>query len=275
MPQSRWQRIFLMATLSTLGGSAAYARPAPLHWEKIHVYHLAPTVVFAKLGLTHSVKNGYTRDGKRGVPDPAFPPGLTDVVPYDAAKMLIVRGTTGGLSLFRSRVAAADVPLQPLHLHAELMRRSEDGAAPFGTVNEDEKGDAIPVQVSLGQGGAARVYQITTRTNPDGTLWVAFRVSLPLPPPPAEDAAVATVFVPNRVWTDPLSRKLRPGETAVFEDLASFRQAASRKLGTGGTDSADDYTLRVTLTPIPTAPIPTAPITTVPIPTPTPPISRP
>ena len=270
MPQSRWQRIFLMTTLSALGGSAAYARPAPLHWEKIHVFYLAPTVVFAKLGLTHSVKNGYTRDGKRGVPDPAFPPGLTDVVPYDAAKMLIVRGTTGGLSLFRSRVAAADVPLQPLHLHAELARRSENGAASFAAVDEDEKGDALPVQVSLGDGGVARVYQITTRTNPDGTLWVACRVSLPLPPPPTEDAVVATVFVPSRVWTDPLSRKLRPGETAVFEDMASFRQAASRKLGTNGTDSADDYTLRVTLTPIPAAatPTPIAPIPAIPAPLP-------
>ncbi len=68
-----------------------------------------PTAVFARLGLTHSTKNGYTRDGKRGVPDPTFPPGLTDVVPSDAEHLLLVRGTTGGLSLFRSRVAAADV----------------------------------------------------------------------------------------------------------------------------------------------------------------------
>lgn len=255
MPHTHRQRIFLVTTLAALSAGAAHARPAPMHWEKIHVYHLAPTLVFAKLGLTHSVKNGLTRDGKRGVPDPTFPPGLTDVVPYDAARLLIVRGTAGGLSLFRSRVVAADVPLQPLHLHAELTRRQEDGSAPFGTVDQDEKGDALPVQISLGDGASARVYQITTRTNPDGTLWVACRISLPLPSPPANDVAPAAVFVPNRVWTDPLSRKLRPGEAAVFEDLASFRQAASRKLGATGTDTADDYTLRVTLTPRASAPI--------------------
>ncbi len=255
MPHPRWQRLFLMTALTALGAGAAHARRPQVHWEKIHVYHLAPTLVFARLGLTHSVKNGHTRDGKQGVPDPSFPPGLTDVVPYDAAHLLIVRGTTGGLSLFRSRVAAADVPLQPLHLHAELTRRQEDGATPFGMVDQDEKGDALPVQISLGDGAAARVYQITTRTNPDGTLWVACRISLPLPRPPAEGAAPAAVFVPNRVWTDPLSRKLRPGETAVFEDLASFRQAAGRRLGAVGPDTTDDYTLRVTLTPLPAAPV--------------------
>ena len=167
-----------------------------------------------------------------------------------------MRGTTGGLSLFRSRVAAADVSPLPLHLHAELTRRQEDSDTPFGTVDEDEKGNSLPVQISLGDGPDARVYQITTRTNPDGTLWVACRISLPLPtpPPPADRAAPAAVFVPERVWTDPLSRKLRPGETAVFEDLASFRQAAGRRLGATGADTTDDYTLRVTLTPLPAAP---------------------
>ena len=257
MPLSRWQRLFLMTALTTASAGAAHARPAPLRWEKIHVHHLAPTVVFAKLGLTHSVKNGHTRDGKQGIPDPTFPPGLTDVVPYDAAHLLIVRGTTGGLSLFRSRVVAADVSPQPLHLHAELTRRREDGDEPFGAMDQDEKGDALPVQISLGEGAAARVYQITTRTNPDGTLWVACRISLPLPPSPSpasDGPAPAAVFVPERVWTDPLSRRLRPGETAVFQDLASFRQAAGRRLGATGADTADDYTLRVTLTPTTAAP---------------------
>ena len=262
MPHSRWPRLLLTTTLATttlvaLSAGLSHARPAPLRWEKIHVYHLAPTLVFAKLGLTHSVKNGHTRDGKQGVPDPTFPPGLTDVVPYDAAKLLIVRGTDSGLSLFRSRVAAADVSPEPLHLHAELVRHQEDGATPFGTVDQDEKGDSLPIQISLGNGAEARVYQITTRPSPDGTLWVACRISLPLPPPPAAtaDGPAPAVFVPKRVWTDPLSRKLRPGETAVFEDLASFRQAAGRKLGATGPDTADDYTLSVTLTPNAAAPV--------------------
>ena len=266
MPNPFWQRLLLTMTLTAFSAGVSHARPSPLRWEKIHVYHLAPTLLFAKLGLTHSVKNGHTRDGKQGVPDPTFPPGLTDVVPYDAAKLLIVRGTEGGLSLFRSRVAAADVSPTPMHLHAELTRHQEDGVTPFGTVDEDERGDALPVQISLGDGAEARVYQITTRTNPDGTLWVACRISLPLPPhpAPAADGPAPGVFVPDRVWTDPLSRRLRPGETAVFEDLASFRQAAGRRLHATGPDTADDYTLRVTLTPTPpapAAPVPAAPDT--------------
>ena len=256
MPHPRWQRLLLTTAFATFSAGVSHARPAPLRWEKIHVYHLAPTLVFAKLGLTHSVKNGHTRDGKQGVPDPSFPPGLTDVVPYDAAKLLIVRGTEGGLSLFRSRVAAADVTPVPMHLHAELVRHQEDGAVPFGIVDQDEKGDALPLQLSLGDGAEPRVYQITTRTNPDGTLWIACRISLPLPPrhAPTDDGPAPAVFVPDRVWTDPLSRRLRPGETAVFEDLASFRQAAGRRLHATGPDTPDDYTLRVTLTPTPTDP---------------------
>jgi len=254
MPHTRWQQLFLLTALTVGSAGGVIARPAPLRWEKIHVYHLMPTLVFAKLGLTHSVKNGHTRDGKQGVPDPTFPPGLTDVVPYDAARLLIVRGTPGGLSLFRSRVTAADVPTQPLHLHAELTRRQGDGATPFGVVDQDEKGNGLPTLISLGDGAAARVYQITTRANADGSLWIACRISLPLPTAPTDAASPAAVFVPNRVWTDPLSRKIRPGETTTFEDLASFRRTAGRKLGATGTDTSDDYTLRVTLTPNTAAP---------------------
>lgn len=253
MPPLRWQRLFLATSAMTLTTGAALARPPALHWERIHVYHLAPSVLFAKLGLTHSTKNGHTRDGKHGVADPTFPPGLTDVVPSDLGKLLLARGTTGGLSLFRSRVTAADVPSLPLHLHAELTRRQEGEESPFGTLDLEGKGDGLPSQLSLGDGDSARVYQITTRTNANGTIWVACRISLPLPSPPAapaEGTAPAAVFVPARVWTDPLSRKIRLGETAVFEDLASFRQAAERKLGTTGADTNDDYTLRVTPTAI-------------------------
>lgn len=270
MPQLLWQRLFLMTSAMAFSTTAAIARPAALHWERIHVYHLAPSVLFAKLGLTHSTKNGHTRDGKHGIADPTFPPGLTDVVPSDLDKLLLARGTTGGLSLFRSRVAAADVPSLPLHLHAELTQRQEGSETPFGTLDLENKGDGLPIQLSLGEGDSARVYQVMTRTNADGTVWVACRISLPLPPSPvapAEGAAPGAVFVPARVWTDPLSRRIHLGETAVFEDLASFRKTVGRKLGTTGTDTNDDYTLRITPTPlaatvnatIPSAPVPNPP----------------
>ena len=244
MPFLRRQRLFLVVLL-TLCTFPLLARPTTsLHWEKIHVYNTSPTVVFAKLGLTHSTKNGYTRDGKQGVPDPTFPPGLTDVVPYDAEKLLLVRGTPGGLSIFRARVAAADVPTQPLHLHAEL---SQFGTGQeIGTQDEDKLADGVPVQVVLGDG--ARVYQITERANPDGTIWVACRVSLPLPDQ-SNLSPTGSVFIPERIWADPMSRKIRPGEVAEFSDLASVREAAARRLGATGTDAGEDYALKITLTP--------------------------
>jgi hypothetical protein len=252
MPHSRWQRLFLIVTLTLLSALSALARTDNgLHWEKIHVYNAAPSVVFAKLGLTHSTKNGHTRDGKQGVPDPTFPPGLTDVVPEDTEKLLLVRGTAEGVNLFRARVTAADMHSVPLHLHAELFRQGMEDASPLGTQDQDGILDGVPAQIRLESGDMTRIYQITERTNPDGTLWVACRVSLPLPSPPPSDAApTGPVFVPEMIWTDPMSRKIHSGETVVFADLSDVRQAAARKLGATGTDDAQDYTLRITLTPL-------------------------
>lgn len=246
MPFSFWQRLFPVA-LIFIGAASAQARATNgLHWERIHTYNAAPSVVFAKLGLTHSTKNGYTRDGKQGVPDPTFPPGLTDVVPYDADKLLLVRGTSGGLQLFRARVSAADHLTPPVHLHAELTQAGADGTL-LGAQDVNGVGDSIRTEISLGDGASARVYQITERANPDGTVWVAWRVSLPLPDQ-SDHAPTGPVFIPERIWTDPMSRKARLGETVQFDDLASVRQADARRLGVTGADAAEDYVLRVTLT---------------------------
>ncbi len=246
MPTSRWQRLLPVA-LILVGAASAQARSSNrLHWERIHTHNAAPSVVFAKLGLTHSTKNGYTRDGKQGVPDPTFPPGLTDVVPYDADKLLLVRGTSGGLQLFRARVSAADRLNPPVHLHAEL-REPGAGEAALGAQDVGGVGDGVRTEVSLGDGDSARVYQITERANPDGTIWIACRVSLPLPDQSGH-APTGPVFIPERIWTDPMSRKVHLGETVQFDDLASVRQAAARRLGATGTDAGEDYTLRVTLT---------------------------
>lgn len=253
MPSAPWQRLFLMTALTMVTATPVLARPAPLRWEKIHVLHALPSVVFARLGLTHSTRNGLTRDGKQGVPDPTFPPGLTDVVPYDTDRLLLVRGTVGGLELFRSRIADADVTIPALHLKAELTRIADTDQTPLATQEMDSVQDGVPVQVSLGEGDAARVYQLKTHANADGSLWVGCRVSLPLPPAPTESATPSAVFVPDRVWTDQNSRKVRLGETVIFEDRATIRQASSRRLGVTGTDTDEDYTLRVTLMPIPAA----------------------
>lgn len=246
--------LLLLTACAALLAAPVQARAPALIWEKMHVFHALPSVVFARLGLTHSTRNGYTRDGKRGIPDPGFPPGLTDVVPSDAERLLLVRGTAGGLSLFHSRVAAADVQIPSLHLNVQLTRREDPEGTPPLEQEMDNVQDSVPVQVALGEGEASWVYQIKTHANSDGSLWVACRVSLPLPPPPASGAegpSPAAVFIPDRVWTDPASRKIRLGETAIFNDLAADRLAASRKLKLGETvtNIGDNYTLRVTLTP--------------------------
>lgn len=215
-------------------------------WEKIHVTQQLPTAIFARLGLTHSTRNGLTRDGKKDVPDPTFPAGMTDIVPYDAEKLFIVRGTAAGRDSFRARVQAADVPTPLVSLHAELARRTGDAEEPLGSADADRVRNRRPAVLTLGDGAAARVYEITTRQNADGTLWVACRIGLPLPLAPTPDSGA--VFVPTQVWTSPLSRRIRPGETAVFEDLASYRQAAMRKLGLSQSDTPDDYVLRLTPT---------------------------
>ena len=248
MPTLLRQRLFLPAVFALLLLPAFARSSSGLRWERIHVYNTSPSVVFAKLGLTHSIKNGHTRDGKQGIPDPTFPPGLTDVVPYDADRLLLVRGTPGGLSLFRARVAAADVRTQPMHLRAELARMS-DGAI-LGTEDEDAVADGRPRQITVGDGDTERVYQVTERQNSDGSFWVACRVSLPLPNESAQ-APTGPVFIPERIWTDPLSHKIHAGGTAEFSDFGTARAAAARKLSAAGTDTGDDYILRITLTPMP------------------------
>ena len=250
MPHFFRQRLFRVALAFfciSFGASPIAARSSGgVRWERIHVYNTPPSVVFAKLGLTHSTKNGHTRDGKQGIPDPTFPPGLTDVVPYDADRLLLVRGTPGGLRLFRARVAAADVRTQPVRLHAELARMS-DGAV-LGTEDEDNIADGRPRQIMVGADGEARVYQITERQNPDGTFWIACRVRLPLPDQSTQ-SPTGPVFIPEQIWTDPLSRKIHLGETAEFDDAGAVRAAAARRLGASGADAGNDYVLRITLMP--------------------------
>jgi hypothetical protein len=256
MPKILRQRLFrLMLTAALL---ATLIVPAPaggpvLHWEKIHVLHMDATTVFKRLGMTHSTKNGYTRDGKKGIADPDFPPGLTDVVPNDAEHILLVRGTEGGLSLFHIRVAAADTVVLPLHLKADLSRREGATETVVGTAEIASVSDGIPTVISLGDGETKRIYQITTRVNADGTRWISCRISLPLPPSLAASTDADTpsaVFVPSQVWTDPLSRKIKSGEIALFEDLAAFRQSARRRLGRTELDTTTDFTLRISLAPI-------------------------
>ena len=166
---------------------------------------------------------------------------------------LLSRGTAAGRDSFRARVQAADVPTPLVSLHVELVKQGGDTELPLATTDQEGLIDRQPTVLTLGDGEAARVYQITTRQNGNGTLWVACRIGLPLPPPPT-DADTGAVFVPVQVWTEPLSRRIRPGDTVTFEDLASYRQTAMRKLGLSQSDTSEDYVLRLTPTLTPVSP---------------------
>ena len=180
---------------------------------------------FARLGLTHITRHGYTRGQKRD-PDPTFPPGLTDVVPYDAGHTLLVRGTAQGVAEFRQRVAAADVAAPHWQLSLTLLRRDGEDYQVLAGHNQ-EVADDTPLAVAFDTTGQFPQYQVRVRVNHDGSLAVTFRTALSLAPPPG----ATTVLVPTQVWTPPLTKDVRVGDTLTFDDLAADRAAARQKLG--------------------------------------------
>jgi hypothetical protein len=226
-----WKIILcLCAVLLTAGPSSA--RSLALHWAKLHVYHAEPSQVFARLGLTHNTRYGHTLGQKR-VPDPNFPPGLTDVVPYDPDHTLLVRGTTQGVALFRQRVAAVDVP-EP-HWQAVLTLTQQDpldsNAAALGVQNQEITAET-PLVFSFSannSNNAMLQYQITVHLNRDGTLAVTRRTALALPTNAADPPAqMPTVFVPSQVWTAPITEDVRVGDTLTFSDLAADRPLSNQ-----------------------------------------------
>ncbi|MBV9851874.1 MAG: hypothetical protein JO250_19580 [Armatimonadetes bacterium] len=253
MPFLRTAACVLAAGLLSAPGLARSA--GGLHWEKLHVSHAAPTQVFERLGLTHITRNGYTRGMKKGIPDPTFPPGLTDVVPYDADHSLLVRGTAAGVSQFRQRVAAADVPAPRWQIALTLLRKDGDEYRTLAGQNKEIVADT-PLAVAFDTDGKYPQYQVRVGVNHDGSLAVTCRTALSLAPP---QNGPTTVLVPTQVWTAPLTKDTRPGDTLTFDDWAIDRAAARQKLGHPAGDSPDDYEIQVQLTPEQPAPSP-API---------------
>ena len=257
-------RSLLIVLCAALGGMCRAAKPE-FHWEKMTVTQTPPSQVFARLGLTHFTRLGYTRDGhKKTDPDPTFPAGLTDVVPQDKERILLVRGTDEGLAQFRARVGAmaAQIATERWHLKLELLPR-RDGAADLGDPVEQDLPSERPTSVALGEVSGLHLYQLNVHVNPNGTLTLACRVGLPLPAPAtpgdAPQAGVPTVLVPTLVWTEAATKTTSPGGTVLFDDLASERQALRRRVGLPDepsvTDGSADYQVRVSVS----APLPAAP----------------
>jgi hypothetical protein len=244
------KKILLSVSAGLLLAAPSLARPAGLHWEKLHVTYAEPSEVFARLGLTHSTRFGHTLGQKR-VPDPGFPPGLTDVIPYDPGHTLLVRGTAAGVAQFRLRVAAADVPAPRWQVTLTLTSKNTDDGdtAPALAMQSKEVTADVPAVVSFNTDGQMPQYQITLHMNRDGTLAVTRRTALSLSAPPPGPAQAAGVFVPSQVWTAPISEDMRVGDTLSFDDLAADRAAALQQLGPPGSDQSGDYQVEIQVGP--------------------------
>lgn len=253
---------FLSVLLAASFGPACAAKPV-FRWERMTVRQTPPSQVFARLGMTHFTRLGYTRDGhKKTDPDPTFPFGLTDVVPQDKEHILLVRGTDEALAQFRTRVdsMAEQIATERWRVKLELLPKVE-GASDLGPPTEQDLPSERPMSVALGQISGLHLYQLNVHVNPDGSLTLACRTGLPLPAPPAAASATPadappTVLVPSLVWTNAVTKTTPPGGTVTFDDLASDRQALRRRVGlpdapTVG-DAASDYQVRVTVSVPPT-----------------------
>lgn len=240
--------------------TAAHAGGGPtFHWERIRVLHALPSQVFARLGLTHITKRGYTRDGaKKTDPDPTFPPGVLDVVPMDEDKLLLARGTDNGLTQLRQRVLAADIAAQRWHLTVTLTRPG--GEDILAAQDVASAATDAPTVIALSVNGEMLNYQLRVHVNPDGELSVACQSGVPLPPAPAEMPGpnAPAVFTPTLAWATPDSKSVKPGETVVFEDREADRKAARAKVGRAPNGSSGNFAVRVTIAavPLPAAPAP-------------------
>ncbi len=225
----------------------AHAARAAYRWERIAVTRVLPSQVFNRLGLTHLTRRGYTRDGaKKGDPDPTFPDGLTDVVPSDTERVLLVRGTPEGLTQFRARVDAMQTQIagERWHVTAQLVRPDAAGDAPLGEPVSVEAPDDAPLLLALGPADVLRSYQLRVHVEAGGALSVSCQTGITLPAP------VAPVWTPSAVWLPGASRPVLPGTLVLFEDTAAARRLARQKMGLPPEPTAEDYAVRVTVTPV-------------------------
>ncbi len=254
-----WAALFLLTL--PLAGQAA--RPPGAHWERLPITRALPSQVFARLGIGHITRRGYTRDGaKKTDPDPTFPLGLTDVVPLDAEHLLLVRGTEAGLAAFKAQVAALQIQMTTVrwHVSAQLVQERDGAAVPVGQAAIQDAPDDMPVTLLLGA-QRDRPYQVRVLPNAQGMLAVAWQRGLALSRP----GRGAAVPMPNVAWSAGVSRTIAPGGTATFDDLAADRVLARQALGLPPDALGGDYGVRLTVTPIaPPAPETTPPVSPAP-----------
>lgn len=234
----------MLLFLALLAHAPARAGKPMFRWERMTVSQVAPSSVYARLGLTHNTRHGYTRDGfKKTDPDPDFPPGLTDVVPMDREHVLLVRGTDVGLAQFRARVAMTAEQMATEKWHLTLQLLTKEGGTPLGPAIEQDLPDDRPTALALGETTGLHIYSFVVHVKADGSLTVTCRSGLPLPTP----SGAAGVLAPTLVWTEVVSKATPPGGTVVFEDPALARQVLRRKVGLAPEIAGTDYQVRVTV----------------------------
>lgn len=242
------------------------APPDSMHWERLPVVRALPSQVFARLGIGHNTRRGYTRDGaKKTDPDPTFPLGLSDVVPLDTERLLLVRGTAPGLAAFKVQVALAQVQMTTAHWHlsAQLVQARDGAAVPVGPAVTRDVPDDTPALLPLGV-REDRLYQVRVLPNAQGLLRVVWqRVLLLSRPAPASPA-----LAPEVAWSAGISRTIAQGGTATFDDLSLDRAAARDALGLSPDPADGDYGVRLSVSALAApglpAPLPPAPAASAP-----------
>ncbi len=249
---SRLSALLLLLTLPIAGLAA---RPPSAHWVRLPVVRALPSQVFARLGIGHITRRGYTRDGaKKTDPDPTFPAGLTDIVPLDAEHLLLVRGTNAGLAAFKLQVAEAQAQMTTVRwqIAAQLVQAQGGAASPVGAAITQDAPDAAPVTLLLGARGE-RPYQVRVLPAAQGMLQVVWQRGLAL----SGTAAAPGVLAPDVAWSAGVSRTIAPSGTVTFDDLAADRMAARQALGLPPDTLGGDYGVRLTVIPL-AAPPPAA-----------------
>ncbi len=221
------------------------AIPQKDHWERLPIVSALPSQVFARLGIGHITRRGYTRDGaKKTDPDPTFPLGLTDIVPLDAEHLLLVRGTDAGLAAFKLQVAEAQAQMTAVRwqITAQLVQAAGGAAALVGAPVTVAAPDNSPVTLLLGAQGS-RAYQVRVLPNAQGLLKVVWQRGLAL----SGAGTAFQVLAPDVAWSAGVSRTIPQSGTATFDDLAADRVAARQALGLTPETLGGDFGVRVTV----------------------------
>lgn len=233
-------KLFVALFILCAALSANSLRAEGEYWERIPVQHTLPSRIFSALGLTHTTRNGYTR----GVPhgrDENFPPGLTDIIPYDTMSLLIVRGTVDAVAVFKQRVQALDVVQPTWTVQFRLIDPATQNVLGV-TVKTNVLMDDSEV-AGISQGTINHAYRFHLYPAAHSQVAIVLRIGVNAPA-----TGGLPVFAPSIVWLGPVSKTTAFDIPVVFNDLASDRVTVHNGLGATA-DQGSDYAVEITVTP--------------------------